>query len=210
MTEVRIMKLSELRESADRLYGAVSRGRRERAARFVRADDRLRCLAAGYLTEQILPDYSEARFYTGKDGKPCLRDGVPFSLSHGGNYIVLAWQDGADGIGIDVEPIREPEYYRDILPQAMTEKEQKAAGTDAETAVRIWTRKESLYKTVGEGVSGFTELPEVLEDRVLFFGLPCRLRSWEEEGHSFSVAVRGPDEAVELHIQAVSPPEPAR
>lgn len=203
MTEVRVMRLSALRESEDLLNAAVSDRRREKAARFVQRDDRLRCLAAGYLAEHCLPGWSEQRFYTGRDGKPFLRDGVPFSLSHGGDFIVLAWQEGAAGVGIDVEPIRDMDYYRSILPYAMTETEQAAAG-DAAAAIRIWTRKESLYKCVGEGFSSFSELPPVLEERVMFLGLPCRFKSWEEEGHCFSAAVRGADKPVSLTIRTVT------
>ena len=204
MTEVRVMKLPEIRESEDFLQAAVSARRREKASRFIPRDDRLRSLAAGYLMEHCLPGWEESRFYTGREGKPFLRDGVPFSLTHGGDYVALAWQDGAAGIGIDVEPIREMDYYQEILPYAMTENEQKAVGDHAAAAVRIWTRKESLYKCVGEGMSGFTELPQVLEDRVLFRGMPCRFSSWEEEGHAFSVAVRGPDEPIRLAIRTVT------
>lgn len=204
MTEIRVLKLPEIRGSGEFLYAAVSARRREQASRFIQRDDRLRCLAAGYLMEHCLPDWSEQRFYTGREGKPYLRDGVPFSLSHGGDFVALAWQDGAAGIGIDVEPIREMDYYQNILPNAMTEAEQNAVGVHAATAVRIWTRKESLYKCIGEGFSSFRELPPVLEERVMFLGMPVRFKSWEEEGHSFSVAVRGPDEPIRLVIQTVT------
>ena len=47
-------------------------------------------------------------------------------------------------------------------------------------------------------------LPQVLEDRVLFRGMLCRFRSWEEEGHAFSVAVRGLDEPIKLEIRTVT------
>ena len=204
MTEVRVMKLSELREKGDALSRAVSLRRREKASRFLREDDRLRCLAAGYLAEKHLPGWSESRLYTGKDGKPFLEGGVPFSLSHGGDYIVLAWCAGAEGVGVDVEPVRDMGYYRDILPCAMSVRERKSVGGNAEKAVRVWTRKESLYKCVGEGFSDFSSLPEVLEDRVLFMEKPCRFRSWEETGHVFSVAVLGLDEPVRTAVRPVS------
>lgn len=196
MTEVRVIRISEIQESENLLLSSVSVLRRQKASHFLHKDDRLRSLAAGYLMEHCVPGWSEARFYTGRDGKPFLLNGVPFSVSHGGDYAVVAWCDGAEGIGIDVEPIREMEYYRDILPYAMTEEEQKQAADDATMAVRIWTRKESLYKCVGEGFSGFSELPSVLGDRVMFLGLPCRFNSWQEERHSFSIAVYGLDEPV--------------
>ena len=204
MIEVRTMKLSGLRDREEYLSREAGSLRREKASRFIREDDRLRCLAVGYMMRRCLPGYSEALLCTGKAGKPFLRDGVPFSISHGGNYIVLAWCAGAEGIGVDAEPIREMEYYQAILPYSMTAKERDAVGGDAGTAVRIWTRKESLYKCVGEGVSDFRELPEVLEDRVLFSGRLCRLKSWEEEDHAFSVALHGSEESMDLMIQPVA------
>ena len=192
MIEVRAMKLSALRDKEEFLYSEASCRRREKAARFVHTDDRLRCLAAGFLLKHQLPGYAEALLYTGADGKPFLKNGTAFSLSHGGDYIVLAWCEGAEGIGVDVEPIREMEYYRAILPFAMAEREITAVGESGREAVRIWTRKESLYKSVGEGVSDLRELPEVLAERMWFLGKPCLLTSWEEDGHSFSVALRAP------------------
>ena len=74
-------------------------------------------------------------------------------------------------------------------------------GGDAAQAVRIWTRKESLYKCSGEGVSDFLQLPPVLHDRVLFQGKPARLTSWEACGHSFSAALWGSDAPFLLNIR---------
>ena len=210
MTEVRMIRISELPENEDLLFGSVSERRRQKAARFIRKDDRLRSLAAGYLMEHCIPGWSETRFYTGREGKPFLHNGVPFSVSHGGDYAAVAWCNGAKGIGIDVEPIREMKYYQDILPYAMTEEEQKQIAGNAAMAVRTWTRKESLYKCVGEGFSNFSELPSVQEDRVMFLGMPCRFSSWQEDGHSFSVAVYGPDEPISLTIrtETINLPDP--
>ena len=203
MIEVRTVKLSAIRDKEEVLYSEVGRSRRERASRFIRADDRLRCLAAGTLMKRCLPGYSEALYNTGADGKPFLRGGVPFSLSHGGEYIVLAWCEEAEGIGIDVEPVREMEYYRAILPCFMTPGEIRAVGESAWEAVRVWTRKESLYKCIGEGITDFRELPEVLEDRVMFGNAMCCLNSWEKDGHMFSVAFRNARQSVKFNVKPV-------
>ena len=203
MIEVRTMKLSLLWDMEEFLYSEASQQRREKASRFLHADDRLRCLAAGYLLKRCLPGYSEALHYMNVNGKPFMRDGVPFSISHGGNYIALAWCEGAGDIGVDVEPIRETEYYRAILPRFMTSGELNAVGENAKDIVRVWTRKESLYKCVGGRISDVRELPEVLEKRVLFGGAECFLSSWEKDGHMFSVALRDFDQSMEFHIKPV-------
>ena len=204
MIEVRTMELSQLCDREARLYSDADAQRRERASRYVHADDRLRCLAAGYLMKHCLPGYSASHLRKGPDGKPFLAGGVPFSLSHGGNYIVLAWcEDAPDiaGVGVDVEPVRDMAYYQAILPCFMTAEERSTAGGDAAQAVRIWTRKESLYKCSGEGVSDFLQLPPVHHDRVLFQGKPARLTSWEACGHSFSAALWGSDAPFLLNIR---------
>ena len=59
MIEVCAMKLSGIRNREEYLYGEADRQRRTKALRFIRADDRLRCLAAGYLMKRCLPGYRE-------------------------------------------------------------------------------------------------------------------------------------------------------
>lgn len=204
MAEVRIMKLSEIRDKEDLLMRTAGQCRRARASRFRHLDDRLRCLAAGYLLEHCLPGYDEERLRTGRDGKPWLPKGPAFSISHGGDYVVLAWEEGAAGIGVDVEPIRDWAYYEDMLPLYATEVEQKAMGQAADKAIWVWTRKESLYKCVGEGIEDFLELPEVLADEVTFLGKACQLGSWEKEGHLFSVAVRDFNEPLAVKCGMIS------
>ena len=192
MIEVCAMKLSGIRNREEYLYGEADRQRRTKALRFIRADDRLRCLAAGYLMKRCLPGYREELLYTGTNGKPFLRGGPAFSISHGGDYVVLAWDEAAEGVGVDVEPVMEMECYQEILPFYATEDEQKAIGKDARKAVWVWTRKECLYKCVGEGISDVLELPEVLEELVLFQGKSFFLESLEREGHLFSFALMNP------------------
>ncbi|MBQ1335889.1 MAG: 4'-phosphopantetheinyl transferase superfamily protein [Selenomonadaceae bacterium] len=190
--EVRSMRLSEIRGKERFLMESVGARRKEKAQRFRHLDDRLRCLAAGYMMQQYLPGFSEERLVFGKDGKPFLEGGAAFSISHGGDYVVLAWDEAAEGVGVDVEPVMEMECYQEILPFYATEDEQKAIGKDARKAVWVWTSKECLYKCVGEGISDVLELPEVLEELVLFQGKSFFLESLEREGHLFSFALMNP------------------
>ena len=200
MAEVYVLQLSDLYGKKNILLELADRQRREKALRYLREDDQLLSLAAGYLMKRYLPGFSEDRLWTGKDGKPFLRGGPAFSVSHGGAYAALAWDENAEGVGVDVEPIQEMGYYQPILPFYATAEEREAVGNDAKKAVWVWTRKESLYKCVGEGVSDFRELPKTLEEHVLFFGMPCRLASREKNGHMFSLALRGAGQSVDLQI----------
>ncbi len=196
MTSIYTIKLSEIQDKEEYLFRCADRSRREKAELFRQKDDRLRCLAAGYLMKHYVPGFSEERLYYGEQGKPFLRGGMPFSISHGGNFIVLTVCRDAESIGVDVENIREIEWYRDILPCSMTENERMFVGDSANRAVFIWTRKESLFKCSGEVITDISDLPEVIQDRVFFCGHPVVLNSRESDNHIFSVAWRGADASV--------------
>ena len=56
------------------------------------------------------------------------------------------------------------DYLKDILPMYATTREQEYIGEDVKKALWVWTRKESLYKCIGEGITAPLELPEVLEE----------------------------------------------
>lgn len=204
MIEIRTMRLSRLQDKGELLLAEADEERRKRAMRFVHREDMLRCLAAGYLLKHFVPGYSGDRLIIGKDGKPFLKEGLPFSISHGGDYILLAWLDGSGGIGADVEPLGHMDLYRPILPYSMSEAEIRFVGDDPANALRIWTRKESLYKSVGTGVKDILELPEVLEDEVEFLGRRVHLTSYIEDAHVFSIACHGYDGIRELAINHIT------
>ena len=140
--------------------------------------------------KNYVPGFSEELLYFGRQGKPFLKNGVQFNISHGGNYIVLAVSCDCDGVGVDVEPIREMDYYRNILPYAMSEGERRFVGSDAKRAACILTRKESLFKCLGEGVEDPGDMPDVISDTVPFAGHIIRLDSTGSDAHIFSVAWR--------------------
>ena len=203
MISIYTMKLSGIRGKEAALLLSASPRRREKAQRFLREDERLRCLAAGYLMQHCLPGYAEERLRTGRDGKPFLTSGPAFSLSHGGEYVILGVTDEAPSIGVDVEPIREMAWYQPILPRFLTVEEQNVVGFDAEKAVQAWTRKESFYKCVGEGFSDFSELPSVLNEVVFWNGSTYQLKSWRDDGHMFSVALQREDAAQPVEISLI-------
>ena len=203
---VSIVKLEAVAGDAVRL---LNNRQYEKMMSYYRREDRLRSLGASLLMrkaahgEQVL--YNEA-------GKPYIPE-RHFNISHSGDYVVIAEADTA--VGVDIEKIGtvegdwvkaalSPDEYKCMMEKASGDK------TAAYWFYLLWTRKESLYKCVGEGFSDFSELPPVLGDRVMFLGLPCRFHSWQEEGHSFSVAVYGPDESVRPSIRTETIPESTR
>ncbi len=140
---------------------------RQRAARFRFASDRTQYVVAHGLLRTILARcVSEAperlRFETGRWGKPSLSEpvaqrSVEFSLSHSGDYILIA--AALDRIvGADVErwapDIRHDELAESCFSQA--ERAELAGLPDGDKAAAFfagWTRKEAYVKALGVGVA---------------------------------------------------------
>ena len=94
-----------LSADAERALALVTAQRRARIASMRRQEDRLRSLGAGLLLRCVLQvEHDDALTYA-PGGRPMLRSGrVQFSLSHSGNYAVLAVS--ALQVGVDVQRIR--------------------------------------------------------------------------------------------------------
>jgi 4'-phosphopantetheinyl transferase len=103
-------------------------------------------------------------------GRPHLPDGRPdFNISHAGGYVVCALTRRGR-VGIDVERIRPLEW--EALAANLTAAESRSlAGTDDRlgTFFDLWTRKESVVKADGRGLS--LPLPTVdVSNRLAFLG----------------------------------------
>ena len=127
--------------------------RRARALRYVREEDRLRCLAGGLLMRCVLGVCEDGQVAAGSHGKPLLTGKGPyFNLSHAGEYAVLAVGNSPNGVDIErterMRPLAAkycmtPEEY-DIFTRT---------DTPEEFFCMIWTGKESVMKGTGLGMS---------------------------------------------------------
>ncbi len=82
-------------------------------------------------------------------GKPFARGCPEFNLSHSGNYIVLA--AGKEPVGIDIEKM-DPKRLK-VAARVLTEEESDWVCHDPRRRFfTVWTFKESLLKTTGEGL----------------------------------------------------------
>lgn len=151
----------------EKLYAMASQERRARADRYLKAEDRVRCVVAEALLWRI-PGFSPEKLTKTPKGKPCFGDGgaVHFNLSHSGRWVVLAWGDSP--VGIDVEEIRM--NMDPIARQCFHQQEQEAVFSAPEQErsrafFRIWTMKESYLKYLGTGIdrplSSFSVLEEL-------------------------------------------------
>ncbi len=121
--------------------------RYEKSEKFVFADDKNRCIGAGVLLYKVL-GLTEKDISYNACGKPYAVRSPQFSLSHSGDYVVLAHSSAETGV--DIEKV--DEKYMDIMPQVFSEEEISYVNNDPKCFYQIWTLKESLAKAVGEGL----------------------------------------------------------
>ena len=83
-----------------------------------------------------------------KYGKPYFKDNpIFFNVSHSGKYAVLAVSDKE--IGVDIQKIT---YKAKIINKICNENEKKLI-KNANDFTKIWVKKESFVKMVGQGLS---------------------------------------------------------
>ncbi|MDR2444792.1 MAG: 4'-phosphopantetheinyl transferase superfamily protein [Spirochaetaceae bacterium] len=130
------------------------RAQRIRSLRFL--DDRKRSFAAGLLLEAALGREALFRIRRYDNGKPYIDGGPCFSISHSGNWAVLAVC--RENTGFDIEFAGAGRDTALIARHAFQPEEIEAAGCDAGMFYRIWTAKESYLKMLGcypLSISGF-------------------------------------------------------
>ncbi len=135
---------------------------------YAREDDALRSLAAGALVAGVLGVHEEEITY-GAHGKPLIA-GRHFSLSHSGEYALLAVGDTP--IGTDIEKI-EPRRVRTSERLFQPEELRWLRERPEERFFFLWTLKESVLKMLGCGLSvplpRFSVLP-LLEGGSIVYG----------------------------------------
>lgn len=119
-------------------------------ANFAVCHRNMRHILAAYLHQPA----ASLVFTTGQGGKPCLRDGLQFNLSHcaGAGMLAVAWNIE---VGIDVEAPRPVKHEVATRYFSKVELQQLAELSPDEWPqgfLRCWTRKEALLKAEGVGL----------------------------------------------------------
>lgn len=151
--------------------GSLSARERERADRLAgRPDARRRFVAARGGLRELLADHlgvgaRALAIVEGPHGKPELRGGPFFSLSHSGDLALCA-VSATRVVGVDVEELRPVPGAEEIAHRWFTPGEwsefRSAPGGELERAFfRVWTRKEAYLKALGIGLSGLSARGEV-------------------------------------------------
>lgn len=167
-------------EDVRRLIPLVQDSRREKALRYKHLFGQWSTLKSAEMLNQLLcaenTRSGECSCHEGEEwqyneyGKPYLKNGPEFSISHCKNAIAVAVDERP--IGIDVESIRP--YNESLALRVMNEAEMKeieeAAELPCEGAgdldmkalafTRIWTQKEAVLKLRGTGI--IDDLKQVL------------------------------------------------
>ena len=162
MTGLYLLPITEAEKLPEGFAARYFPKRAERAERYLRHEDLLRSYAAGALCACVLNVEEEAIAF-GPKGKPYLKNGgFSFSLSHSGDYALLAADD--TDIGADIEKLEPLERRERIAGRVFTEEERLWMTESPETRFyMLWTMKERVMKLDGRGFSlppeSFSALP---------------------------------------------------
>lgn len=136
------------------LYKKASPERQHRSDRYLRQEDRLRCVVSDALLRTAL---GASHYETEKNqyGKPYVKGhpGFYYNLSHSGPYVVIAWGDSEVGVDVQQHTAADPET---IAKRWFAPDEQDYIRSGAEQTLQrfyqIWTGKESYIKYLGLGL----------------------------------------------------------
>lgn len=125
--------------------------RLEKMKRLKQTDDKKRCLGAGLLMDDFVLCHEKKKILQGEHGKLYVEDGPCFSVSHSGNYVLLAVDDCS--IGCDLEKLEE-KNFTGLAKIVFHENEQRLLekAQDLQNCFySLWTKKEAFLKATGEG-----------------------------------------------------------
>ena len=184
----------------------VTKARRERIHRYLRTEDKIRCLLAGLLLRQVCGVTDDRQLIYNENDKPYLKHSdTYFNISHSGDYVVLATANSE--VGVDIEKVI---HHSDLLSLrcfTMQEyewiRQEEYLGGGDEAFYRLWTAKESVMKASG---LGFSLPPETFS--VLPIDSPAHQiagKSWflswlSHDGHIICHAIEDKPEETKLII----------
>lgn len=123
--------------------------RREKFERIIDGESKLQSLTAGLMLDKYI---SSKEIKLNEYGKPYVEGGPFFSLSHSGDYVVLAVSDICE-VGCDIEKLKDCDFMRmgRVVFTDNELSELKASENMCDKFFEFWTKKESFIKCIGEG-----------------------------------------------------------
>lgn len=197
----------------------VTEERWEKVTRIRPLEDKKRSLLVGRLLQQMCIEcgIKEPVYGTLENGKPVLinQPNLAFSISHSGEYAVLAYERDVAAIGVDIQQIRnisegvkkrilhEKEQWIEKMPVASEKNSNKEQAVGNVSSIqnlhinRIWAIKESYVKMTGEGLShDFRKLCIDFEKKVIRDEngrCASFLEAEAPEGYVLAVTVEAPE-----------------
>lgn len=172
--ELYIVNINDINNIAE-LYLKISKEKKIKASKFVYKDDQKRSIIASYLIDK----YSgEGLLKYNEYGKPYKDNGIYFNVSHSYDYVIIGISK--QNVGVDIEQIREfdpklADYVFDFKVD------------NAYDFYLNWTKKESIIKYNGKGVSNkMKEIP--IKDNNLF------IKSMDYDDYVISVCLESEEE----------------
>lgn len=173
MAQVICVDISKADEALyGRLYARLDRQRQQRADRYRRREDALRCAAAGALLSLAVRQELGASTFTvetAPGGKPYLAEyrNFHYNLSHSGNWVAIAW--AGTEVGLDVQQHRSGVDREMLAKRFFTPEEQDyihGEDPDGQRFYRVWTGKESYLKYLGTGLAKSLDSFSILSPEV--------------------------------------------
>ncbi len=214
--------LDEPEESINHFSKDLSTEEHQRAERFVKLSDRSMYIVGRSGLRKILAEYvgvtsQTIQFNYGPHGKPYLRDGPWFNLSHSGGLAALAVCTRSDP-GLDIElvrPIDDAVAKHNFSSAEYAELSRLPQADRLQGFFRCWTRKEAVLKMLGHGL----HMPLDSFDVTLSPDVPAKLNRIEDgdptswslfhlepaPGWVGALALRDTDGPVELCWQSGEP-----
>lgn len=155
---------AEPRPDEDALAGVLDAHERARAARFRLERDRLRFINRRAFVRRVLARYlglapGQVRIRTSSLGRPELADvcGIHFNVSHSDGVVAVTVTRGHP-VGVDIERVRPVHDALDLAQGLFAQREVEWLRSIPETTrsmafLTLWTRKESVVKAAGGGLS---------------------------------------------------------
>ena len=189
MIRLTLLDIRGLRPKAEELLRGLPEELRKKALRYRKEDDQLRSIGSSFL---LLKAAKGHEIHYSPEGKPFVDGEKYFSISHSGDYAVLAEADSP--VGVDVERVADIGINDDLKNVALTEREKLWVRDSLLRFYVVWTRKESLIKCEGHGFISepceIDALPENdFDDLVKYEGKFYRIESFMIDGHIISAAI---------------------
>lgn len=129
----------------------------KRSSRFFQKEDRERFISSKFFLRILLSKFlavppRQIRYHTMANKKPGI-SGLSFNVTHSGNYLLIAI--GPSAVGIDVERLNRDFDFESVLSPSFSADEIAYIRNDDQVLkfFLLWTRKESLLKASGEGLT---------------------------------------------------------